>query len=73
MADKKRDRKLKFRPRITRIKLNPEQAVLTCDCYSNGWIPWVGIPPVGPYVVVCTNFPFRVAMQDNGIPNANVS
>ena len=27
-------RKPKFRPVITRIKLNPEQAVLTCDCFS---------------------------------------
>jgi len=27
-------RKPKFKPRITRIKLNPEQAVLTCTCYA---------------------------------------
>jgi hypothetical protein len=27
--------KLKFKPVVTRIKLNPEQAVLTCNCYSN--------------------------------------
>ncbi len=26
-------RKLKFKPVITRVKLNPEQAVLTCTCY----------------------------------------
>ena len=26
--------KLKFKPVITRIKLNPEQAVLSCTCYS---------------------------------------
>ena len=25
---------MKFRPEITRVKLNPEQAVLTCNCYS---------------------------------------
>ncbi|MFA5162496.1 MAG: hypothetical protein WC421_09640 [Elusimicrobiales bacterium] len=24
-----------FNPEITRIKLNPEQAVLACSCYSN--------------------------------------
>ncbi|MBU1524258.1 MAG: hypothetical protein KKG50_06340 [Candidatus Omnitrophica bacterium] len=30
----KKGRKLKFRPEITRVKLNPEQAVLTCDCFS---------------------------------------
>ena len=27
-------RKPKFKPEITRVKLNPEQAVLTCDCWS---------------------------------------
>lgn len=27
-------RKLKFKPEITRIKLNPEQAVLECICYT---------------------------------------
>lgn len=26
-------RKLKFKPTITRVKLNPEQAVLACTCY----------------------------------------
>ena len=26
----------KFHPIITRIKLNPEQAVLQCSCYDNG-------------------------------------
>lgn len=29
-------RKPKFRPKITRVKLNPEQAVLTCTCFSGG-------------------------------------
>jgi hypothetical protein len=29
-------KKTKFKPVITRIKLNPEQAVLTCACYSVG-------------------------------------
>lgn len=27
-------RKPKFNPEITRVKLNPEQAVLACPCYS---------------------------------------
>lgn len=27
-------RKLKFKPVITRIKLNPEQAVLACECFA---------------------------------------
>jgi hypothetical protein len=26
--------KKKFKPVITRVKLNPEQAVLTCNCYN---------------------------------------
>ncbi len=26
--------KIRFKPVITRIKLNPEQAVLGCTCYS---------------------------------------
>jgi len=29
-------RKPKFRPEIRRVKLNPEQAVLSCDCYGGG-------------------------------------
>jgi hypothetical protein len=27
-------KKLRFKPTITRVKLNPEQAVLSCDCYG---------------------------------------
>lgn len=27
-------RKLRFKPTITRVKLNPEQAVLSCACYA---------------------------------------
>lgn len=27
-------KKLKFKPVISRVKLNPEQAVLTCGCYN---------------------------------------
>ena len=29
--------KLKFKPVITRVKLNPEQAVLQCGGYRYGW------------------------------------
>lgn len=32
-------RKLEFKPRITRVKLNPEQAVLTCNCYDSIFDP----------------------------------
>lgn len=31
-------RKPKFKPEVTRIKLNPEQAVLTCLCWDVGKI-----------------------------------
>jgi len=31
-------KKLKFKPSITRVKLNPEQAVLICSCYSAGML-----------------------------------
>jgi len=38
-------RKLKFRPRISRVKLNPEQAVLSCNCYDLGSsLQWIGQP-----------------------------
>ena len=30
-------KKKKFKPVITRVRLNPEQAVLSCDCYQYGW------------------------------------
>lgn len=35
-------RKPKFKPEITRVKLNPEQAVLSCTC-------WAGITMTGHY------------------------
>ncbi len=31
------ERKPKFKPVITRVKLNPEQAVLQCSCYDSDW------------------------------------
>ena len=30
-------RKPKFRPEITRVRLNPEQAVLQCTCHDQGY------------------------------------
>lgn len=36
-------KKIKFKPKITRIRLNPDQAVLSCDCFNKG-----------KYVVVAT-------------------
>ena len=32
---------MKFRPEITRVKLNPEQAVLSCGCYCMGYRKWI--------------------------------
>ncbi|MFH1354692.1 MAG: hypothetical protein ABIH19_00880 [Candidatus Omnitrophota bacterium] len=29
-------KKNRFKPRVKRIVLNPEQAVLSCDCYTTG-------------------------------------
>jgi len=48
----KKGRKMKFRPEITRVKLNPEQAVLSCNCHSMGYFwagkdPWRGNPAGG--------------------------
>lgn len=34
--------KPKFKPVVTRVKLNPEQAVLVCSCYSGSYI-WTTI------------------------------
>ena len=34
-------RKPKFKPEIRRIKLNPEQAVLHCQCWDNH-VQWTG-------------------------------
>jgi hypothetical protein len=31
-------KKPKFKPVITRVRLNPEQAVLACNCYNNGQV-----------------------------------
>lgn len=31
-----KSKKKKFKPIITRVKLNPEQAVLSCDCFYTG-------------------------------------
>jgi hypothetical protein len=42
-------RKPKFKPRITRVKLNPEQAVLQCDCFDRGW--WMAQSPYNYFLV----------------------
>ncbi len=30
------EKKPEFNPEVTRVKLNPEQAVLACDCFDTG-------------------------------------
>ncbi len=35
-------KKLRFKPVINRIKLNPEQAVLACECYGTAGGYWTG-------------------------------
>lgn len=42
-------KKPKFRPVITRVKLNPEQAVLSCDCYELGRTNQSPVFPPMPY------------------------
>lgn len=48
--------KKKFKPVITRIKLNPEQAVLSCDCAGGIWrysaVLSGGTPGPIPYCMV---------------------
>lgn len=49
-------KKPKFKPQITRVKLNPEQAVLACECWDVGKItknPW---QPAQGWATIC-NFP----------------
>lgn len=35
-------RKPPFQPVITRVRLNPEQAVLQCSCYDTGCREFIG-------------------------------
>lgn len=51
-------KKPKFRPRITRVKLNPEQAVLACECFAGGrvWDP----PASGPGPFFACSYAARV-------------
>lgn len=44
-------RKPKFKPVITRVKLNPEQAVLECVCYRGLWVGTLVYPSAGSYNV----------------------
>ena len=64
-------RKPKFKPVITRIKLNPEQAVLACSCY-----PWGQVLSatthyyyyVSPGYVICSGRTFTTHHSTCGDP-----
>lgn len=45
-------KKPKFNPEITRVKLNPEQAVLACTCYDNSRRYVSGSERGGPKVCI---------------------
>lgn len=44
-------RKQKFKPEISRVKLNPEQAVLTCGCFT-GLRPAGGVHDNGGFGII---------------------
>ncbi len=46
-------RKAKFDPEVTRIKLNPEQAVLACSCSLNGKASGASNTATGSYFTPC--------------------
>ena len=45
--------KPKFKPDIIRIKLNPEQAVLICECFIEGR-KYVGTGGAPEFLTICT-------------------
>jgi len=48
-------RKPKFKPEITRVRLNPEQAVLACSCYKYGLRVGGDNPNAGAEFNVCSS------------------
>lgn len=54
-------KKLKFKPAVTRIKLNPEQAVLACNCWQGGYIYESNVnfgKLTDPVITICGHDPF---------------
>jgi hypothetical protein len=43
--------KPKFKPVVTRVKLNPEQAVLFCNCYRGARFRSVGVTRNGSFCI----------------------
>lgn len=50
--------KFKFKPVISRVKLNPEQAVLACFGYTSGWAHDPYVTRSNSYTV-CAHPPVR--------------
>ncbi|MFH1504498.1 MAG: hypothetical protein ABIH08_03815 [Candidatus Omnitrophota bacterium] len=48
-------KKLKFKLEITKVKLNIEQAVLSCDCYDDGWLDGGALRTVDGMEKICTS------------------
>jgi hypothetical protein len=61
----------KFNPIVSRIKLNPEQAVLDCDCYGRGNI--LGMVRVRRSVNVCMSGPRKTYVPSDTINPFNAS
>ncbi len=57
-------KKPKFRPRITRIKLNPEQAVLACNCFNSNWNV-IRVASGSGYALGANPFPFCSGKGNN--------
>lgn len=79
-AANKQTNKQRFRPIVTRIKLNPEQAVLSCDCYNYG-LTWTQVDAyynfyIGTSYLGCTgkSIVSKTACDDarvNGFPTGS--
>lgn len=72
-------KKKRFRPTVTRVKLNPEQAVLTCSCWAIGYKmisgPLVSIPAGFSFLEVsmCSSGsgkPYTNVVVSGGVPGA---
>ena len=61
-----------FNPEITRIKLNPEQAVLACACYSNSTYYTRGARSTGGTVCIRNSRSYAACKQQNAA-NASIS
>lgn len=63
IGGKNMSRKPKFKPEITRVKLNPEQAVLNCNCWDTGYQNYIGGSGSGAQTV-CTEIRGNKAYGD---------